>query len=67
MSDAKYVAKAVKRAGFTIEAQAQISYLGVDLGGGRRLARAVRRRRLEKPALMHVKIARHAQASKTYK
>eukprot|EP00959_Pyramimonas_sp_CCMP1952_P395348 8284148-Pyramimonas_sp.AAC.1 len=50
-----------------IGAQAQVSYLGVDLGGGRRLARAVRRRRLEMPALISAKVARHAQASKKYK
>eukprot|EP00959_Pyramimonas_sp_CCMP1952_P432849 9064526-Pyramimonas_sp.AAC.1 len=65
--DAKEIARRMRRRGYTPQAQLQAGFLGVDLGGGRRMAREARTKRGLKQKKLHAKVARFARASKRHK
>eukprot|EP00959_Pyramimonas_sp_CCMP1952_P054433 1138368-Pyramimonas_sp.AAC.1 len=63
MKDSKAVVRQLRRRGIDIQAVRQAGYLGVDLGGGRRAARATRAARVVKAKARHVRLRGHAFAS----
>eukprot|EP00959_Pyramimonas_sp_CCMP1952_P305254 6388048-Pyramimonas_sp.AAC.2 len=66
MSDPKAVVKLLRRRDIDIQAARQAGYLGIDLGGGRRAARAARASRVVKAKAPSKRLRGHAFASKCY-
>eukprot|EP00959_Pyramimonas_sp_CCMP1952_P054829 1146005-Pyramimonas_sp.AAC.1 len=66
MSDSKHVTRVLRKRGVDSQVVSQVSYLGVELGGGRRVARASRRQRTPKATACNKNVRRHAFAPKSY-
>ena len=66
LCDAKLVARKLKTKGYHINAVGQTAYLGGDMGGGKRHARATRTTRAIKHAKMSKKVLQYARATRRY-
>ena len=66
MADSKAIAHQLRKQGIDIQAVRQAGYLGIDLGGGRRAARATRVSRVIRAKARNTRLRGFAFASKCY-
>eukprot|EP00959_Pyramimonas_sp_CCMP1952_P149949 3137809-Pyramimonas_sp.AAC.1 len=67
METAREVVRRLRRRGITAQITKQAPYLGVDLGSGRRLARATRTKRMEQTRRQHGKVRKFAASTRRFK
>ena len=67
MRTAREIVRRLRRRRITVQITKQAPYLGVDLGSGRRLARATRTKRMEPTRRQHGKIRKFAASSRRFK